>query len=42
MISQTFSHYKVRKRCVILLVGFLLILSPALAAKEDLWLEDEN
>ncbi len=32
---QTFSHYKVREKCVIFLVGLLLSLSPALAAKEE-------
>ncbi len=34
MISQMFSHHIVRERCVIFLVGLLLILTPALAAKE--------
>ena len=35
MTSQTFSHYKIREKCVIVLVGLLLILSPTLAAKEE-------
>ena len=35
MISQMFSHHIVRERCVIFLVGLLLILTPALAAKEE-------
>lgn len=35
MINQPFSHYKIREKCVILLVAFLLFLSPVLAAKEE-------
>ena len=35
MISPMFSHYTVREKFVIFLVGLLLILTPALAAKEE-------
>ncbi len=35
MISPMFSHDTVREKCVIFLVGLLLILTPALAAKEE-------
>ncbi len=35
MTSQTFSHYKIWEECVMVLVGLLLILTPALAAKEE-------
>ena len=35
MISQMFSHYTVWEKGVIFLLGLLLILSPALAAKEE-------
>ncbi len=35
MISQIFSHYQLGGKCIIFLVGLLLILSPALAAKEE-------